>query len=153
MTYSDDLREFIKHWEGRGGKPILTPHWDAIGGVWDIAYGHVIRGDEDRREITNDEAEMLLDWDLHFFDDGVNALLSVPTAQCEFDALVSLSYNIGLRAFGGSTLLGYVNDCKDEDAAAEFMSWVRAKGRVIQGLVNRRMAERAMFESGKYSGP
>jgi lysozyme len=149
MTYSDDLRTFLKRWEGG---PFLSPHWDAIGKVWDIGYGHVIKEDEERRDITRDEAEMLFDWDLHFFDDGVSALVSVPIAQCQFDALVALSYNIGLRAFGRSTLLGCVNDSNFDAAADEFMVWTRAQGKVVTGLVRRRAAERAMFCEADYSG-
>jgi lysozyme len=149
MTYSDELREFIKRWEGG---PFLRPHWDAIGKVWDIGFGHVIRDDEERRDITREEAEMLLDWDVHFFDDGVNAAVTYPIAQCQHDAMVSLSYNVGLRNFEGSTLLRYVNVGDFEKAAEEFMVWTKAKGKTIPGLVNRRTAEREMFEHGTYSG-
>ena len=67
MTYSDDLREIIKRWECPGGIPFLEPHWDKFGKVWDIGYGHVIKQGEDvgpDNSITEEEAEMLLDWDL-----------------------------------------------------------------------------------------
>ena len=151
MTYSDELREFIKGWEAPSGA-LLEPHWDDIGKVWDIGFGHVLHGDEDRREITTVEAELLLDWDLHLFDDGVSSLVTVPIAQCCYDALVSFSYNVGLRALGASTLLGYVNDCRDDEAAAQFMEWVRAKGKIIPGLVKRRNAEREMYLYGSYEG-
>lgn len=149
MTYTEDLRRFVKRWEGG---PFLSPHWDAIGKVWDIGHGHVIQDDEDRRDITHDEVELLLDWDLHFFDDGVSALVSAPVAQCQYDALIALAYNIGLGAFGRSTLLGCVNDGHFDAAADEFMVWTRAQGKVITGLVRRRAAERAIFVDADYGG-
>lgn len=149
MTYSDALREFVKGWEG---PPSLSPHWDAIGKVWDIGWGHVIHQDEERRDITRDEAEMLMDWDLHSFDDGVSAAIVVPVAQCEYDACVSLSYNIGLAAFSGSTLLRRLNAEDKSGAAEQFAVWNRSGGAVVNGLIRRRAAERAIFERGDYTG-
>lgn len=160
MTYSDALREFIKSWECPGGRPILEPHWDAIGMVWDIGYGHVIRAGEQRRAITAEEAEMLFDWDMHYFDDGLSAMLLRPIAQCQYDALCSFAYNVGLdvdddniaEGLGDSTLLRYVNAGDFPSAACEFAKWNKANGKIINGLVKRRAAERAMFEHGDYSG-
>lgn len=149
MTYSDALREFIKRWEGG---PFLSPHWDAIGKVWDIGWGHVIRSDEDRRDITHDEAEMLFDWDIHFFDDSVSSAITVPVAQCEYDACVSLAYNIGATAFSSSTLLRLINAGDDAASAEQFAIWNRAGGKPVNGLTRRRAAERVMFEHGDYSG-
>ncbi len=149
MTYSDALREFIKGWEGACS---LTPHWDAIGKVWDIGFGHVIKADEDRRDITADEAEMLFDWDMHFFDDAVSAAIAIPVAQCEYDACCALAFNIGAHAFETSTLLRRLNAGDEAGAAEQFAVWNRAGGVEVRGLIKRRAAERAMFEHGDYSG-
>lgn len=159
MIYSAEMRPFIKAWEGG---PFLEPHWDALGGVWDIGYGHVIRADlgEERRAITLEEAELLLDFDLRLFEDGVNRLLTHPVAQCQFDALLSFAYNVGLdedtddvaEGLGDSTLLKCVNAGDFEAAAREFGKWNKAGGRVVDGLTKRRAAERAMWEYGDYSG-
>ncbi len=149
MTYSDELRAFIKGWEGPYS---LTPHWDAVGGVWDIGYGHVIRNGEERRDITLDEVEMLLDWDLHFTDDSVSAAIVLPVAQCEYDACISLAYNIGIGAFAGSTLLRRLNAGDESGTAEQFAVWNRSGGKVVNGLSRRRAAERAIFTDGDYSG-
>lgn len=149
MTYSDELREFIKRWEGG---PFLAPHWDAIGRVWDIAWGHVLTESEESRPITQDEAEMLLDWDLHFANDAVCSLVTFPVAQCQFDALVSWTYNLGVGNLKKSTLLKRVNAGDFDGAAEEFPKWANAGGRPIVGLARRRAAERAIFEAGNYDG-
>jgi len=59
--------------------------------------------------------------------------------------LVSLSYNIGLAAFRGSPLLRKLTAGDYQVAADQFPAWNRAGNRVVQGLVNRRAAERALF--------
>lgn len=160
MIYSNDLREFIKGWEDSDG-PELEPHWDKIGKVWDIGWGHVLQKNEVRRSITLVEAEMLLDWDLQITDDGVNRLVTCyGLAQWQHDALVAFAYNVGLdedhdghaEGLGDSTLLRFVNAGGFDAAAEEFRKWNIAGGIVRTGLVNRRAAERAMFVYGDYSG-
>ena len=62
--------------------------------------------------------------------------------QCQFDALVSLCYNIGVGAFGKSTVFKRVANNPDDPTIRDgFMMWNRAGGKVIQGLINRRKAE------------
>jgi lysozyme len=159
VIYSTELRQFLKAWEGG---PFLAPHWDEIGEVWDIGYGHVIREDigEERRAITFEEAELLLDFDMRLFEDGVSRLLTCDVAQCQFDALLSFAYNVGLdedtddvaEGLGDSTLLRYVNAGDFDAAADEFAKWNKGGGRVVAGLTKRRAAERAMFVDGDYGG-
>jgi lysozyme len=62
--------------------------------------------------------------------------------QCQFDALVSLCYNIGVGAFGKSTVFKRVANNPDDPTIRDaLMMWNRAGGKVIQGLTNRRKAE------------
>ena len=152
MTYSDDLRTWIKFKECIGGIPFLQPHWDAIGEVWDIGWGHVFVEGEERRIISIDEAEELLDWDLWLFDKGVDASVEVELEQHEYDALVAFSYNVGIGAFRRSTMLKRLNAGDFEGAMEAHAEWNKAGGKVIRGLVNRRAAERAMFVNGSYEG-
>ncbi len=79
------------------------------------------------------------------FQTAVNDVVSVPLSQNQFDALVSLAYNIGTNAFKTSTLVKYLNALDYKAAAYEFPKWNRRGGKVLKGLVRRREAERALF--------
>lgn len=75
-------------------------------------------------------------------------LEGAPTSQSQFDAMVSLSYNIGTGNFGSSTLLRKHKARDYAGAAAEFGKWNKAAGKVLNGLVRRRAAEAALYASG-----
>ncbi len=152
MTYSDELREVLKRWECPGGVPFLSPHWDKFGKVWDIAYGHVIKAGEETRDITLDEAEMLLDWDLHFFDDAVSKAITVDLAQCQHDALVMRCYNTGSSEKRFLRMVAMINLGDDAGALAEWPNSNTASGVVNNGLIRRRDAEIAMW-NGEYRRP
>lgn len=84
--------------------------------------------------------------DVNRFEGALKQCVTVPLAQNEYDAFVSLSYNIGPTAFCGSTLVRKLNAGDYAGACAEIDRWNKAGGRVVQGLVNRRAAERAQCE-------
>ena len=83
------------------------------------------------------------------FADAVNLRVTVPLSQHEFDALVCFSYNVGVGAFGTSTLLRLLNQGKREEAAAQLLRWTKAGGRELPGLIRRRRSERVLFRSGE----
>jgi lysozyme len=85
--------------------------------------------------------------DLKKFEAAVNNAVTVPLSQNQFDALVSLAYNIGTNAFSGSTLVKKLNSNDFRGAADQFDVWVNAGGKRMQGLVNRRGKEKALFLS------
>lgn len=155
MIASAAIVRFIKQFESC----VLEPHWDALGGVWDIGYGHVLQPNDPHVPITQEEADSLFDLDLRRFEDGVNELAKVELRQHEFDALVSFAYNVGLdidqddvaEGLGDSTLMRYVNDGEFARAACEFTKWVKAGGKPVLGLYRRRCAEQAIFLLGDYS--
>jgi lysozyme len=146
---------FIKAFEAC----VLEPHWDALGEVWDIGYGHVLQPNDPRVPITQEEADSLFELDLRRFEDGVNELATITLRQNEFDALVSFAYNVGLdidqddvaEGLGDSTLMKHVNKGEWVQAACEFTKWVKASGKPVLGLYRRRCAEQAMFLIGDYS--
>lgn len=70
---------------------------------------------------------------------------SAPTTQDQFDAMVSLAYNIGVDAFLNSTLLKRHVAGDIAGAAAQFAAWNKANGKVMQGLVNRRADEAKLY--------
>ncbi|QTG15706.1 lysozyme [Agrobacterium tumefaciens] len=113
-----------------------------------IGYGTtkgLTRADVGKKKITEAEAERLLKEDLKRFEADVSRLVKVPVNENEFSALVSLVYNIGTGAFAGSTLLRYLNSGDKANAAGQFERWNKGGGRVLNGLVKRRAAEKALF--------
>lgn len=81
--------------------------------------------------------------DVQQFEGALKQCVRVPLHQHEYDALVSFAYNIGPGAFCGSTLVRKLNAGDYAGACDEMPRWVFAGGRKVQGLVNRRAAERA----------
>ncbi len=75
----------------------------------------------------------------------VRRLVKVPITQNEFDALVSLVFNIGPSGFASSTVLNQLNQNRRGRAGAAFLLWNKAGGRVLLGLSRRRRVERKLF--------
>ena len=98
--------------------------------------------------MSKEEGDRILRKILADFEDAINDLVVVPLTQNQFDALVSFVYNVGINAFKNSTLLRELNMGRYEKAADQFARWNKAGGRVVQGLVNRRRAERSLFLMG-----
>lgn len=121
------------------------------GGVPTIGWGST-RGVRMGMQISQEQAESRLRDDLHTAESAVNRYVTVPLSQHQFDALVSLTFNIGTGAFQKSTLLRLLNAGRYSDAADQFRRWNKANGRVLPGLVKRRAAERALFLSESANG-
>jgi lysozyme len=96
---------------------------------------------------TKAQADNRLESDVLKFVEGVKKLLTRPATDNQLGAMASLAYNIGLGRFSGSTLLRLFNEGKTEAAAKQFDVWTLAAGKRMQGLVNRRAAERQVFEA------
>jgi lysozyme len=86
--------------------------------------------------------------DILRYQEAVDRYVTVPLAQAQFDALVSLCFNIGIIGFRDSTLLRKLNAEDRRGAADEFLRWNKAGGRVSLGLSRRRAAERKLFLTG-----
>jgi lysozyme len=126
-----------------------------------IGWGHVITAKDaffHTSLIDADMADFLLRADNVRFEDGIRSLVKVPLAQHEFDALVSLTLNIGIGKadgvagdFADSTLLRKLNANDRRGAADEFLKWNKYRDpscgclKVANGLIARRADERAMF--------
>jgi len=110
-----------------------------------IGYGHYSASNKENQTITQAQAEELLKNDLVKFEEGVTKALKVAVNQYQFDALTSLAYNIGLSALQTSDLLTYINKKDFAKASNEFDRWIHAGGVVLNGLVTRRKAEKALF--------
>lgn len=121
--------------------------YECSAGKLTIGVGHVIRPGESFpvKGLTESEATELLCKDMEKFEARVLDLVTVPITQNQYDALLSLVFNIGAGAFEKSTLLKKLNAGDYEGAANEFTRWTRGGGKVLPGLVKRRAAEKALF--------
>jgi len=140
MQTSANGKNLIKHFEGVR----LTSYRDIVG-VLTIGVGHTGPDVFDNMTITAQEANDLLGIDLHIAETAISKNVKVPLNQNQFDALVSLVFNIGTGAFKNSTLLRVLNTKDYLHAADQFLVWNKAGGKVVQGLANRRMAEFDLF--------
>ena len=136
--------ELIKRFEG------YREHSVPIGaGQHMIGYGHTKSAREGLR-ISEENADAILrEYDLPAFESAVSEHVLAPLSQSEFDALVSLAFNIGIEAFLGSEVLALVNSGEKLRAAEALSGWRTAsiEGRtiIVDALVRRRAAERALF--------
>ena len=142
MITSDDGLYAIMQREGC----VLHAYPDpATGGEpWTIGVGHT-GGVQEGDTCTPERAQSWLRQDVQIAEKCINNSVRVQLTQNQFDALVSLVFNIGCGNFGKSTLLRLLNDGDDLKAADEFVKWSKANGHVMQGLLNRRESEKTQF--------
>jgi len=146
MSVSNKGVDLICEFEGKR----LVAYDDGVG-VWTIGFGtikypsgnRVKKGDT----CTLEQAKEYMRHDLIEFEHAVNSSVKAPLNQNQFDALVSLAYNIGSSAFKSSTLVKKLNAGDYQGAADQFNVWVNAGGKRMQGLVNRRDKEKLLFLS------
>ena len=139
MKLSQAGVELIKRFEGLR----LTAYLDAVG-IPTIGYGST-EGVPMGQKITESEAEALLRKDLVRFEKAVNDHVKVKISQNQYDAMVSLAFNIGASAFAKSTLVRVLNEGGYAEAADQFLRWDKARGKTLPGLATRRQAERKLF--------
>ena len=146
---------------------VPAPYLDAVG-VWTFGIGHAatsgLEPDPSKmaRGMPADlDAAIALSFKLFrdhlgVFERGVLRAITVPMTQAQFDACVSLCFNIGTGRFGKSSVARHMNAGNPSDAANSFLLW--NKGRVngklvrIEGLANRRDREKRIFETRRYPG-
>lgn len=146
MKTSSKGIDFIKSFETlqlKAYKAVQTEQYYTIG------YGHYGPDVTPDATITETEAEQLLAEDLVDTERAVsNATAGWNLKQCQFDALVSLAFNVGVNAFQNSTLLKLVKQGASEYAIRnEFGRWCHSGGMVLKGLQRRRQAEADMYFS------
>ena len=137
--------DLVKEFEG-----LRTTAYKDSAGVWTIGYGTTGRAGVgidpvEGMEITEAEAEYYLQKGLEKFSTEITGAITQPINENEFGAFVSLAYNIGSGAFKRSTALRKFNAGDKQGAANAMLMWNKAGGRVLNGLIRRREAERALF--------
>jgi lysozyme len=158
MNISAKGIELIKHHEGLRFKPYRCP-----ANLWTIGVGSVMYPEqaklpmaermnvplrpEDNRVWTKEEVDGILRFDLARFERGVAQFCPVPLTQGMFDGLVSFSFNVGNGTLQRSTLRQKLLRGDKAGAAEELLKYCMAGGKILKGLQNRRIDERAMFLS------
>ena len=158
MNVSDKAIKMIVHHEGLRLKPYRCP-----AKLWTIGVGHVLYPEqgklsinerdgfalkqEDNRTFTQEEVSNILKADLKRFEQGVDRFMTAQLSQGMFDALVSFSFNVGLGTLQRSTLRQKLNRGDKEGAAEELLKYCMAGGKILKGLQNRRLDEKALFLS------
>ncbi|HEJ7065650.1 MULTISPECIES: lysozyme [Serratia] len=119
------------------------PYRDVVG-VLTVCYGHTGADIIPGKIYTEAECKALLNKDLVPFVRSVDRSVKVPASEYQKAALISFSYNVGVKAFESSTLLKKLNAGDSAGACDEMRRWNKAGGKVWKGLINRREVEREM---------
>jgi len=146
MINSEGLA-IIKAFEGWSATPYRCP-----ANVWTIGYGSTWEMDGspitgDHTFITEDYGEALLRRELRHVYSAIRRLVNVPLNEDQYSSLCSFIYNVGSGNFQSSTLRMKLNRYDYWGASQEFKKWRMASGRVLKGLVRRRVSETALFLS------
>lgn len=126
----------ITQHEGYSDKAYIPVHGD----VPTIGFG-TTKGVKLGDKITPTQALNRALTDLNAFEGALKQCVTAPLHQHEYDAYISLSYNIGSSAFCKSTLVKKLNAQDYDGACREILRWNKAGGRVLKGLVFRRKEE------------
>ena len=164
MKISDNGINMLKRFEGsvkigarhviyddKTGKPVNSDKELPAGAT--IGYGHLIKSDEDfKHGVTERQATEILRSDISTAERAIKDNITIPLSQNQYDALVSLAYNIGAKNFANSTVVKYVNDSnyhntKYPTLESAWMAWNKSGGREMAGLTNRRQQEFNLFNN------
>jgi len=114
-------------------------------GIWTIAWGHTGSDVTADTTCTEYQGAQWFIQDTHTAVNAVNRTIDVALNQNQFDALVSLCFNIGQGNFASSTLSYMLNKGDYLGAADQFLCWNHTGGFVNPGLTRRRIAEHDLF--------
>ena len=156
MKMSANGKKRLAEWEG-----VKNNVYNDVAGLPTIGVGHLLTAEENdsgkivingrpveySEGLTDLQVMELLTQDLIRFEDVINSAVIVPLNQNQFDALVAFAFNVGTPAFKKSTLLKVLNAEKYTEVPAQLRRWVKAGGKTVQGLVNRREKEIELWNS------
>ena len=145
MKISQRGLELIKEFEGFSANAYICPAKKIT-----IGYGNTFYADGTKvklgDQISKTDALKLLEVIANRdFADKIFPYIKVKVSQNQFDAMVSLAYNIGVGNFSKSTLLKKVNAGDFVGASNEFLRWNKAGGKELLGLTKRREREKQLF--------
>lgn len=133
--------DLIKQFEGCKLKAYRCP-----ANVLTIGYGDTENVTEGMT-ITMEEAQSRLERQITRFAIKVIQLTKVPLNDAQFASLIDFVYNLGAGAYQRSTLRAKLNRGDYCHVAEEFVKYCKAGGKILKGLLRRRLAERDLFLS------
>ena len=128
LAASATLLGTVAMWEGTE----YVPYRDIVG-VLTVCQGYTGPGIVPGKVYTKAECDQLLVQELTHHGQGVLKCTKVPLNQNQYDALVSFTYNVGVGAYCGSTLVRKLNQGDYTGACNELRRWVYAGGKRVQG--------------------
>lgn len=134
------ITPLVMLYEGSSLKPYLDPV-----GIATVCYGET---NVAMREYSPQECKSMLQKSLQVHGDEMMQCLPTGIPEPILAASLSLAYNIGVSKFCGSTLAQFLREGQYLNACNEFPKWNRAGGKVLNGLVKRRAAERDVCLTG-----
>ncbi len=145
MKASENAIDLIKSFEGFRNFAYLD-----TGHVATIGYGSIKYPNQQKVRlgdfVSQERANEMLKFDLCIFEDDINHFVTSNINQNQFDALICFIYNIGSTQFRRSTLLKKVNlNPNDPSIKDEFKKWRYDNGKIITGLLNRRIKEADLY--------
>ena len=150
MKLNENGYNLICEFEGLKLKPYLCSNRISTIGYGNTYYPNGKRVTLLDDAITKEYAFEMFKTIADKFAKRVDDMVTSEITQNQFNALVSFAYNVGTGAFATSTLLKKVNvNPNDATIKNEFLKWVRANKKVIQGLVNRRNKEALIYFASK----
>ena len=126
----------ITHYEGFRSDAYLD-----VGNIPTIGYGSTKDVKMGDRIDEKGARSRLIKEVIDEYGKAVNNSVEVPLHQSEYDAFLSLTYNIGVNAFCKSTLVKKANREDYAGACKEILKWNKVNGKVVKGLTNRRKGE------------
>lgn len=146
MNISNNGINLIKKVEGLKLKPYLCSAGVPTIGFGSTVYPNGIKVTMKDKEITELQAIEIFRNTIKSYENAVNTFIKSKINQNQFDALVCFCYNIGVGAFGKSTVVSRVNNNPNDKTIKDaFLMWVKANSVILNGLVNRRMAEIELY--------
>ena len=125
--------EIVKKFEGFS----LKPYKDSAGKLT-VGWGHLLKVTEPVQPITLEHAQQLLIEDMREATNAINNYVTVPITDSQRNALISLTFNIGVTAFKNSTLLKKLNEGDYTTAANQFLVCNKeTKNGLKENLINQ----------------
>lgn len=150
MKTSQQMVNLIMQWEGFRAKAYRCP-----AGVLTVGYGHTGADVAADTHVNENEAAGMLLSDLAVVERSVESMAlgaGLALAQNQFDALVSLAFNIGAARLRRSMLWRKIsNHAQAEEIASEFRRWIYSNGKILPGLVKRREREASIYSGLGYA--
>lgn len=155
MKVDNNGKKLIKDFEGLKLKPYLCSAGVPTIGYGTTRYPNGKKVTMNDKPITQQQADIFFDNDIIAFENELNFLTKgLNLTQNQYNSLLSFGYNLGMdididmiaEGLGDSTLLKLIKrNTLDPMIAKEFIKWNKAKGKVNNGLTNRRIKESALY--------